>query len=160
MRPISFVLMLGGTFTGLQLASLFNRSIFLKAGTMYDRPSNKWAKPSPTEGKPGRMPISSRLKVFSRSDMDIHPLCGLPFHVFRQVPFSSHTDFRSFFSNLPPPLFTSIFTSSGEPHQSVIFVLGAKVIPGLDGNTRSSLLFSAKISSSSGSIFPEKPCIS
>ncbi|EXZ98007.1 hypothetical protein M087_4476 [Bacteroides fragilis str. S23 R14] len=36
--------------------------------------------------------------------------------------------------------------SSGEPHQSVIFVLGAKVIPGLDGNARSSLLFSAKIS--------------
>ncbi len=103
---------------------------------------------------------SSRLKVFSRSDMDIHPLCGLPFHAFRQVPFSSHTDFRRFFSNLPPPLFTSIFTSSSEPHQSVIFVLGAKVIPGLDGNARSSLLFSAKISSPSGSIFPEKPCIS
>ena len=82
---------------GFQWASLFNRSIFLKAGTMYDRPSNKWAKPSPTEGKPGRMPISSRLKVFSRSDMDIHPLCGLPFHVFRQVPFSSYTDFRRFF---------------------------------------------------------------
>lgn len=57
----------------------------------------KGAKPSPTEGKPGRMPISSRLKVFSRSDMDIHPLCGLPFHVFRQVPFSSYTDFRRFF---------------------------------------------------------------
>lgn len=96
MRPISFVLMPGGTFTRLQWASLFNRSIFLKAGTMYDRPSNKWAKPSPTEGKPGKMPISSRLKVFSRSDMDIHPLYGLPFHVFRQVPFSSHTDFRRF----------------------------------------------------------------
>ena len=143
-----------------QCAFFFSCSIFLKAGTMYDRPSNKWAKPSPTEGKPGRMPISSRLKVFSRSDMDIHPLCGLPFHAFRQVPFSSYTDFRRFFSNLPPPLFTSIFTSFSEPHQSVIFVLGAKVIPGLDGNARSSLLFSAKISSPSGSIFPEKPCIS
>ena len=155
MRPISFVLMPGGTFTGLQWASLFNRSIFLKAGTMYDRPSNKWAKPSPTEGKPGKMPISSRLKVFSRSDMDIHPLYGLPFHVFRQVPFSFHTDFTRFFSNLPPPLFTSIFTSFSEPHQSVISVLGAKVISGLDGNARSSLLFSAKISSPSGSIFPK-----
>ena len=159
MRPISFVLMPGGAFTGLQWASFFNRSIFLKAGTMYDRPSNKWAKPSPTEGKPGRMPISSRLKVFSRSDMDIHPLCGLPFHVFRQVPFSSHTDFRRFFSNLPPPLFTSIFTSFSEPHQSVISVLGAKVIPGLDGKARSSLLFSVKISSPAGSILTEKPCI-
>jgi hypothetical protein len=29
----------------------------------------------------------------------------------------------------------------------------------LDGNARSSLLFSAKISSPAGSIFPEKPCI-
>ena len=45
------------------------------------------------------------------------------------------------------------------PHQAVISVLGAKVIPGLDGNARSSLLFSAKISSPAGSIFPEKPCI-
>ena len=44
-------------------------------------------------------------------------------------------------------------------HQAVISVLGAKVIPGLDGNARSSLLFSAKISSPAGSIFPEKPCI-
>ena len=32
-------------------------------------------------------------------------------------------------------------------HQVVISVLGAKVIPGLDGNARSSLLFSEKISS-------------
>ena len=44
-------------------------------------------------------------------------------------------------------------------HQVVISVLGAKVIPGLDGNARSSLLFSEKISSPMGSIFPEKPCI-
>ena len=44
-------------------------------------------------------------------------------------------------------------------HQVVISVLGAKVIPGLDGNARSSLLFSEKISSPAGSIFPEKPCI-
>ena len=44
-------------------------------------------------------------------------------------------------------------------HQVVISVLGAKVIPGLDGNARSSLLFSEKISSPMGSIFPKKPCI-
>ena len=41
------------------------------------------------------------------------------------------------------------------PHQAVISVLGAKVIPGLDGNARSSLLFSEKISSPSGSISPK-----
>ena len=144
---------------GFQCAFFFSRSIFLKSGTVHDRPSQGWSKPSPTEGKPGRMPVPSRLKVFSRSGTYIHPLCGLPFHVFRQVSFSSHTDFRRFFSNLPPPLFTSIFMSSGEPHQSVIFVLGAKVIPGLDGKARSSLLFSVKISSPAGSILTEKPCI-
>ena len=138
----------------------FSRSFEPEAESCMWPLAHEWHKPSPTEGKPGRMPIPSRLKVFSRSDMDIHPLYGLPFHVFRQVPFSSHTDFRRFFSNLPPPLFTSIFMSFSEPHQSVISVLGAKVIPGLDGNARSSLLFSAKISSPSGSIFPEKPCIS
>ena len=129
---------------GFQCAFFFSRSIFLKSGTVHDRPS-RGAKPSPTEGKPGRMPVPSRLKVFSRSGTYIHPLCSLPFHVFRQVPFSSHADFGSFFSNLPPPLFTSIFTSSGEPHQFVIFVLATKVIPGLDGNVRSNLLFFPKI---------------
>ena len=145
MRSISFVLMPRGAFTGISVCFLFSRSIFLKMGTVYDCPSQGWAKPSPTEGKPGRMPVPSRLKVFSRSGTYIHPLYGLPFHVFRQVPFSSHADFRSFFSNLPPPLCTSIFTSSGEPHQPVIFVLATKVIPGLDGNVRSSLLFFPKI---------------
>ena len=47
------------------------------------------------------------------------------------------------------------FAPFSKPHQSVIFVLGAKVIPGLDGKARSSLLFSGKISSLSGSIFPK-----
>ena len=75
--------------------------------------------------------------------------------------FSLFTDFsfEVFLSNLPPLPFTSIFASFSEPHQIVISVLGAKVIPGLDGNARSSLLFSEKISSPAGSIFPEKPCI-
>ena len=139
--------------------TFFSYSIFLKTGTVYDYPSNKWAKPSPTEGKLGRMPVLSRLKVFSRQVRTYIPCTLLPFHAFRQVPFSSHTDFRRFLSNLPPPLFTSIFTSFSEPHQSVIFVLGAKVIPGLDGNARSSLPFSAKISSPSGSIFPKNSSI-
>ncbi len=52
--------------------------------------------------------------------------------------------------------FTSIFASFSEPHQAVISVLGAKVTPGFDGKARSSLLFSGKISSPLGSIFPEK----
>ena len=67
--------------------------------------------------------------------------------------------FWSFLSNLPLLPFTSIFAPFSEPHQAVISVLGAKVTPGFDGKARSSLLFSGKISSPAGSIFPEKPCI-
>ena len=63
--------------------------------------------------------------------------------------------FWSFLSNLPLLPFTSIFAPFCEPHQAVIFVLGAKVTPGFDGKARSSLLFSGKISSPSGSIFPK-----
>ncbi|EFV65147.1 hypothetical protein HMPREF9011_04452 [Bacteroides sp. 3_1_40A] len=87
------------------------------------------------------------------------------FHASGCFPFSfvdfffTDFSFEVFLSNLPPLPFTSIFASFSEPHQAVISVLGAKVIPGLDGNARSSLLFSAKISSPAGSIFPEKPCI-
>ncbi len=44
-------------------------------------------------------------------------------------------------------------------HQAVISVLGAKVIPGLDGKARSSLLFSGKILPAGLEIFPEKPYI-
>ena len=66
---------------------------------------------------------------------------------------------KFFLSNLPPLPFTSIFAPFSGPHQAVISVLGAKVTPGLDGKARSSLLFSGKISSPAGSIFPEKPCI-
>ena len=60
---------------------------------------------------------------------------------------------------LPLLPFTSIFAPFSGSHQAVISVLGAKVTPGFDGKARSSLLFSGKISSPAGSIFPEKPCI-
>lgn len=138
---------------GFQCASFLDRSIFLKVGTVYDRPSNMWAKPSPTEGKPGRMPISSRLKVFSCSDMDIHPLCGLPFHVFRQVPFlfiQILGDFSQICLHLCLPPFLRL--SMSRIRQSCPFWA-----PGFDRKVRSSLLFSGKISSPVGSIFPENP---
>ncbi len=69
--------------------------------------------------------------------------------------FFTDFSFEVFLSNLPPLPFTSIFAPFSEPHQAVIFVLGAKVTPGLYGKARSSLLFSGKISSLSGSIFPK-----
>ncbi len=53
------------------------------------------------------------------------------------------------FLNMPLLPFTSIFAPFSEPHQAVISVLGAKVIPGLDGNARSSLLFPRKITKAS-----------
>ena len=73
--------------------------------------------------------------------------------------FFTDFSFEVFLSNLPPLPFTSISAPFSEPHQAVISVLGAKVIPGLDGKARSSLLFSVKISSPAGSILTEKPCI-
>ena len=88
---------------------------------------------------------------------------GLPGFTFPSMSFSSCwevsslTDFpfEVFQSNLPLLPFTSIFAPFSEPHQAVIFVLGAKVTPGFDGNARSSLLFCAEISTpsqASGSI--------
>ena len=88
-----------------------------------------------------------------------------PFHasgdVFFLLVILFFTDFPlKFFSTQSASVFVYLhFAPFSKPHQSVIFVLGAKVIPGLDGNARSSLLFSEKISSPAGSIFPEKPCI-
>ena len=67
--------------------------------------------------------------------------------------------FWSFLSNLPLLPFTSIFAPFSESHQAVISVLGAKVTPGFDGKARSSLLFSGKISSPSGSIFQQNSSI-
>ena len=77
-----------------------------------------------------------------------------PFSFWR-FPFFTDFSFEVFLSNLPPLPFTSISAPFSEPHQAVISVLGAKVIPGLDGKARSSLLFSAEISSPSGSISPK-----
>lgn len=91
--------------------------------------------------------------------------CGLPFSRFRWCLFpfgdSFFTDFPlKFFSTQSASVFVYLhFAPFSKPHQSVIFVLGAKVIPGLDGKARSSLLFSVKIYSPAGSILTEKPCI-
>ena len=116
--------------------------------------------------KPGRMIVATRLNKFRRignNHTSFVVVC--PFHasgdVFSLFRGSFFTDFllKFFLPNLPPLPFTSIFAPFSGPHQAVISVLGAKVIPGLDGKARSSLLFSVKISSPAGSILTEKPCI-
>lgn len=113
-------------------------------------------------GKPGRMTVAVRLNKFRRignNHTSFVVVC--PFHasgdVFFLLVILFFTDFPlKFFSTQSASVFVYLhFAPFCEPHQSVIFVLGAKVIPGLDGKARSSLLFSAEISSPSGSISPK-----
>ena len=105
---------------------------------------HEWNRRPHTAGKPGRM---------------IVVVCA--FHasgdVFFLLVILFFTDFPlKFFSTQSASVFVYLhFAPFSEPHQSVFFVLGAKVIPGLDGKARSSLLFSAEISSPSGSISPK-----
>ena len=133
-----------------------------KRKTVYDRTFHKWNKPSLTAGKLGRMFLSIRPNTFGQTDKNILPCRWFAqFHAIGYFSLSFgwflFTDFpfEVFLSNLPLLPFTSIFAPFSEPHQAVIFVLGAKVTPGLYGKARSSLLFSGKISSPSGSIFPK-----
>ena len=116
--------------------------------------------------KPGRKNVAVRWNKYHRiGNIRTSLLVVCPFHVSGYFLFllavSSFYGFslKFLYSNLPLFSFTSILRLSVESHQAVIFVLGAKVIPGFDGKARSSLLFSAKISSPSGSISAEKPCI-
>ena len=137
-----------------------------KRKAVSDRPIHKWNKPLCTAGKPGRMILYVRPDTLGQTYKIILPCRWFArFHASGSVPFSfvdfffTDFSFEVFLSNLPPLPFTSISAPFSEPHQAVISVLGAKVTPGFDGKARSSLLFSGKISSPVGSIFPEKPCI-
>ena len=103
--------------------------------------------------KPGRMIVATRLNKFRRignNHTSFVVVC--PFHasgdVFFLLVILFFTDFPlKFFSTQSASVFVYLhFAPFSKPHQSVIFVLGAKVIPGLDGKARSSLLFCAEIS--------------
>ena len=165
--PFLLCLCQRGAFTGSQMISFSAVPLSRKRKAVSDRPIHKWNKPSCTAGKPGRMILSVRPDTLGQTYKIILPCRWFTrFHAsgyvpfpFWRFPFFTDFSFEVFLSNLPPLPFTSIFAPFSEPHQAVIFVLGAKVTPGLDGNARSSLLFSEKISSPAGSIFPEKPCI-
>ena len=150
-----------GAFTDFQRIFSFCCSFEPEAESRMRPLAHEWHKPSPTAGKPGRMiyqPDQTGLaKQINHTSLRV--VC--PVSRFRQcslfiLGFSFFTDFSlKSFPNLPLLPFTSIFAPFSTPHQVVIFVLGAKVIPGSDGNARSSLLFSGKISSPAGSIFPK-----
>ena len=139
-----------------------------KRKAVSDRPIHKWNKPLCTAGKPGRMILYVRPDTLGQTYKIILPCRWFArFHASGYVLFFPFGDF--FFSQISLLKFSCLICLhfrlppfsrlSVTPHQAVISVLGAKVIPGLDGNARSSLLFSEKISSPTGSIFPEKPCI-
>ena len=165
--PFLLCLCQRGAFTDFYKISFFAVPLCRKRKAVSDRPIHKWNKPSHTAGKPGRMILSVRPDTLGQTYKIILPCRWFArFHASGWCSFSFWWFFflrifpwSFFLHNLPLFSFTSIFASFSEPHQAVISVLGAKVIPGLDGNARSSLLFSAKISSPAGSIFPEKPCI-
>ena len=169
MRQGPFLLCLcqRGAFTGSQMISFSAVPLSRKRKAVSDRPIHKWNKPSCTAGKPGRMILSVRPDTLGQTYKIILPCRWFTrFHAsgyvpfpFWRFPFFTDFSFEVFLSNLPPLPFTSIFAPFSEPHQAVISVLGAKVIPGLDGNARSSLLFSGKISSPAGSIFPKNLAI-
>ena len=168
MRQSPFLLCLcqRGVFTAFQIIFLFRCSFEPEAESRVWPLAHKWNKPSPTAGKPGRMILSARPDTSGRTDKTILPCRWFArFHATGYVFFLLGTSFFhgflfwSFLYNLPLLPFTSIFAPFSKPHQAVISVLGAKVTPGFDGKARSSLLFSGKISSPTGSIFPEKPCI-
>ena len=165
MRQDPFLLCLcqRGAFTAFQMIFLFRCSFEPEAESRVWPLVHKWNKPSPTAGKPGRMILSARPVTSGQTDKTILPCRWFArFHATGYVLFllgaSSFHGFLfwSFLSNLPLLPFTSIFAPFSGSHQAVISVLGAKVTPGFDGKARSSLLFSGKISSPAGSIFPEK----
>ena len=165
--PFLLCLCQRGAFTGSQMISFSAVPLSRKRKAVSDRPIHKWNKPSCTAGKPGRMILSVRPDTLGQTYKIILPCRWFArFHASGSVPFLFgiipflRISLLKFYCpiclhfRLPP--FSRL---SVTPHQAVISVLGAKVIPGLDGNARSSLLFSEKISSPAGSIFPEKPCI-
>ena len=159
--PLSFVAMPRGAFTGFQMIFLFSLSFLPEAERSAECVSllHKWSRRSHTAGQTGKNECSRPVKqVPSDRKHSYFLCCGLPFSRFRWCLFL-FVDFlfygfslKFFLPNLPLFFVYLHFAPFSEPHQSVIFVLGAKVIPGLDGKARSSLLFSAEISSPAGSI--------
>ena len=166
--PLSFVAMPRGAFTGFQMTFFFAVHLCRKRkGCRVCQPA-PWMKQAATHSRANReerlFPPGWTSTV--GSETFILPCWWFcPFHAsynvffFQSVLLFYGFSLKFLYSNLPLFSFTSILRLSVESHQAVIFVLGAKVIPGLDGKARSRLLFSAKISSPAGSISAEKPCI-
>ena len=165
--PLSFVAMPRGAFTGFQMIFFFAVHLCRKRKGCRVCQLAPWMKQAATHSRTNReerlLPPGWINPV--GSETIILPL--LWFALFT-LPVMSFSFWWFLFYGFSPEVFSTQsasgfvylhFAPFSEPHQSVIFVLGAKVIPGLDGKARSSLLFSVKISSPAGSILTEKPCI-
>ena len=152
-----------GAFTGFLWIFLFAVPLSRKRKAVYDRlPMNGTSRPHGRQtGKNDFIRPTGHVRPDIQNHTSLPVVCPVsrlrqcPFSFWR-FPFFTDFSFEVFLSNLPPLPFTSIFAPFSGPHQAVIFVLGAKVTPGLDGKARSSLLFSEKISSPAGSILAEK----
>ena len=163
--PLSFAPMPRGAFTGFQMIFLFSLSLLPEAESecRVCQPA-PWMKQAPTHSRTNREEwfypsdrtrsakhiksyfLAGGLPGFTPPAVSLFLLAFSLFHgfLFRSFPVQS--------ASTSVYLHFRIFQGA---HQVVISVLGAKVIPGLDGKARSSLLFSVKISSPAGSIFPK-----
>ena len=159
-----------GAFTGFQMIFLFSLFFLLPEAESECRVRQPapWMKQAAAHSRTNQEECLLPLGWTSSVGLEtsILPLAGFALFTLPVMSFSFGGflflrifSWSFFLPNLPLFSFTSIFAPFSEPHQAVISVLGAKVIPGFDGKARSSLLFSEKISSPAGSIFPEKPCI-
>lgn len=163
-----------GAFTVFQTVFFFAVSFCRKRKAVCDHLPHEWAQAITHGRQTGKNRHPSAETGFNKR-MPILPLGRFArFHasgcVFLHYGFSflfgdgsfgvcfllTRISFWDFFFNMPLLPFTSIFAPFSKPHQVVILVQGAKVISGLYGKARSSLLFSEKISSPVGSIFSRK----
>ena len=153
-----------GAFMGFQMIFLFSLFLLPEAERLLSAsacPMNETGGRTQSD-KPERMLVATRLNKFRRiGNKHTSFVVVCPFHASGEVFFfQTASSFYGFspevFSTQSASVFVYLhFAPFSEPHQAVISVLGAKVIPGLDGKARSSLLFSAEISSPSGSISPK-----
>ena len=167
--PLSFAPMPRGAFTGFQMIFLFSLSLLPEAESecRVCQPA-PWMKQAPTHSRTNReewlLPPGWTSSV--GSETIILPLLWFALFTLPVMSFSFWWFFflrifpwSFFLHNLPLFSFTSILRLSVSRISQSFSFWAQKVIPGLDGKARSSLLFSVKISSPAGSILTEKPCI-
>ena len=102
-------------FYGISDDFLFLRSSVPERKAVCDRPHHEWSKPSPTAGKPGRMPYLSARINSSQQIRHTSLLLVCPVSRFRHGLLSFFGVFflsrisLVIFLNMPLPTFTSIF---------------------------------------------------